>query len=617
MKNILASLCFLLGFQLVSAQNDTIQLEESNLSDRKIIRASQTQNVITLSDSVMKRSQPSLTNLLNFNTPIYFKENGAGMVSSPSFRGTTASQTVVLWNGININSQTTGQTDFNTVNIRGFDKINVKGGGGNVAQTNNSVGGSIELVNEINFKNEFTNELFAKYGSFNTFGANFDSKYSSDDFSFNVGLARYSSDNDFEFPEKKYGIDKNTNGQFYNNNASLALGYKIDPKNTLKFFGNIFQAKRKLAVVTPYATKARYEDYNTRSLVSWGSRFGKFDSDLKLAYLTEKYRYFSNIERENFESGEVKTINAKYNLNYHLSNKIQFSAILDYIRNEGFSGLEMGMQQRDLGSVSLSAKHKIHPKFYYELSIRQELTEDYGNPFLYSLGGKWDATDFYRIKFNASKNFRIPTYNDLYTPIVGNPDLLPESSYQAEITNEFHHKIFTFSVTAYYNWIENLIRWIPNSGFAGGIFWTPENVEDVNMYGIESVLSARKSFGNHHFSLNGTYGYTISHDQKLDKQLIYVPFHKATASFGYGWKGFSMYYQFLFNGKIYHTTRNEAEHQLNHYFVSNLGLDYDFGKSNVYKVGFEILNLMDYDYEAVQARPMPGRNFHFFINIKI
>lgn len=615
MKHTFTLLYFLLGFQLVFTQEDTIHLQETILSEQKVFRNSQTQNIIELSDSVLKRNQPSLTNLLNFNTPIYFKENGAGMVSSPSFRGTTASQTVVLWNGININSQTTGQTDFNTVNIRGFDKINVKGGGGNVAEVNNSVGGSIELINELNFKNRFTNELFVKYGSFNTFGATVDSKYSTNDLSFNIGLTRYSSDNDFEFPNQENR--KNINGQFYNNNTSLALGYKIDPKNTLKFYGNLFQAKRNLAVVTPYATKSRYEDYNTRSLAEWESRFGKFNSDLKLAYLTESYRYFDNIANEGFEPGEVNTLNAKYNLSYNLSNKLQFSTILEYIRNEGFSGGEMDLEQRHLGSVSLSAKHQIHPKFYYELSLRQELSEIYGNPFLYSLGGRWNATDFYRIRFNASKNFRIPTYNDLYWPGAGNPDLLPESSYQAEISNEVYNKYFSFSVTAYYNWIENLIRWIPNSGILGGIFWKPENVEDVNMYGIESILSAKKSFGKHHLALNGTYGYTVSHDRNLDKQLIYVPFHKATASFAYGWNGLSLYYQFLFNGKVYTTTRNEAEHQLDHYFVSNIGLDYDFGKSNTYKIGFEILNLMDYEYENVQARPMQGRNIHFFINIKI
>lgn len=605
----------LLGIQFVFSQKDTVQLGEASLRGNESFNKPRIQNVIELSDSVLKRNQPSLTNLLNYNTPIYFKENGAGMVSSPSFRGTTASQTVVLWNGININSQTTGQTDFNTINIRGFDKIHVKGGGGNVTEVNNSIGGSIELINDLSFRNQFTNDLYLKYSSFNTFGASAVSKYSTRNLSLNIGLTRFSSDNDYEFPNQKNR--KNINGEFYNNNASIAVGYRFNSKNTLKIFGNIFQSKRNLAVVTPYATKSGYKDYNTRSLAEWESQFGKFNSDLKVAYLTESYKYFENIAHSDFNPGEVNTLNTKYNLKYNLSNKIQFGTVLEYIRNEGFSGAEMDLQHRHLGSVSLSAKHQIHPKFYYELSLRQELSEIYGNPILYSLGGRWNATDFYRIKFNASKNFRIPTYNDLYWPGAGNPDLKPESSYQAEISNELHNQNFSFTVTAYYNRVENLIRWVPNSNILGGIFWKPENVEDVSMYGLESILSAKKSFDHHHLALNGTYGYTVSHDRKLNKQLIYVPFHKATASLAYGWKRFSLYYQFLFNGKVYTTTQNEAEHQLPHYFVSNMGLDYDFGKSNTYKIGFEILNLMDYEYENVQARPMPGRNFQFYINIKI
>ena len=68
----------------------------------------------------MSNNQVSFTELLRQNTSLYFKEQGAGMTSSVSFRGTNASQTAVLWNGININSQTTGQTDFNNVGLWWF-----------------------------------------------------------------------------------------------------------------------------------------------------------------------------------------------------------------------------------------------------------------------------------------------------------------------------------------------------------------------------------------------------------------------------------------------------------------------------------------------------------------
>ncbi len=616
MKNKLFLLCLLSGFRLVLAQNDTVFLKEANLSAENQLPKNKTQSEITLNDSVLKKSQPSLTNLLLFNSPIYFKENGAGMVSSPSFRGTTASQTVVLWNGININSQTTGQTDFNTVNVRGFDKIRVKGGGGNVAEVNSSVGGSIELINELSFQKEFSNEVFLRYGSFNTFNGDFRSVYSDDHLSLNVGLARNSSDNDFDFPDGKLN-PKNINGQFYNNNLSVSAGYKINPKNTLKFFGNMYQSRRNLSVVTPYATRQKYEDYNTRSMVAWTSRFRKFDSDLKLAYLTEKYRYFSNISKPDFDPGEVNSIIARYDLGFKFNSKMQVRSVWEYTRNEGFSGEEMDDKIRNLGAIGLSFQHKIHPKFYYELSMRQELSEIYGNPFLYSLGGSWKVSDVYKIRFNASKNFRIPTYNDLYWPEVGNPGLLPETSYQAELGNEFHSPFFTFSVTAYYNMVENLIRWLPNANPLGGILWMPENVEDVKMYGIESLLSAEKTLGKHRFSLTGTYAYTVSEDQNLKKQLIYIPYHKATASLGYNWNKFSLNYQFLFIGKVFTTTQNEKEHQLPQYFLSNIGLDYNFGKTNTYKIGIEVLNLMDYEYQSMEERYMPGRNFHVYLNIKI
>ena len=615
MRKLLPILCLLTGFLQLQAQQDTIQLSGTSISAQHDLSQIQTQSEISLNDSILKKSQPSLTQILLFNSPIYFKESGAGMVASPSFRGTTASQTVVLWNGININSQTNGQTDFNTVSINGYDQINIKGGAGNIAEVNSSVGGSVELINELKFKNDFSNELFLRYGSFNTINGSFKSEFSTENLSFYTNYARFSSENDFEFPEDE--SRKNTNGQFYNNNINLGAAYKINAKNTLKFYGNLFQGRRNLAVVTPYATKSKYENYNVRSLLNWESRFGKFDSDLKLAYLTEEYRYFPNVSKAIFDLGEVNTLVAKYDLRYRFTSNFQLLSHLEFTRNEGFSGEEMEDKIRNLGAISLSAKHQVLPKFYYEISLRQELSEIYGNPLLYSLGGNWSVTDFYTLKFNASKNFRIPTYNDLYWPEVGNPDLNPETSYQAEIGNEFQNRFFKFSITAFYNAVDNLIRWIPNANPLGGILWRPENVEDVKIYGIESILSASKKFAQHQISLAATYAYTVSEDQKLNKQLIYVPYHKATASLSYGWKGVSVYSQFLFNGKVFTTTQNEPEHRLDHYYVTNLGLDYDFGKENTYKIGFEVLNLMDYEYENVEARPMPGRSFQVYLNIKI
>lgn len=607
---------FILGVQILWSQNDTVVLEEANLSSNLAIKELKTQHTWLISDSILKKNSASLTQLLNYNTPIYFKENGAGMVASPSFRGTTASQTVVLWNGININSQTTGQTDFNTVNVQGFDQIKVKAGGGNVAENNNAIGGSIELINDLPFKRGFSNEIQLKYGSFETFTGNFKSSYSNENLSFNLGYSRHQSANDFDFP-KGYLNQKNTNGQFYNNNINLGAAYKINPKNTLKFYGNLFQAKRHLSVISPYATRQKYEDYNSRSLVEWQSRFGRLESQLKLAYLNEEYRFFANINKEYFDKGTVNSWIAKYDLNYTINEKLRTKIFFEFTQNHGQLANEASSKTRNLGALGFNLQHQILERFSYQWSVRQEFNQENGQPLLYSLGGIFDVNSFYRLRFNAAKNFRIPTYNDLYWPGVGNRNLKPETSYQIELGQELHHPTMNFSVTAFYNKVNDLIRWAPNINPLGGVLWQPENIHDVKIYGIESMLTAKKKIGQHDWALSATYAYTISENQTNQKQLIYVPYHKATTSLAYYWKNFSAYTQWLLNGKVFTTTNNEPSKELNSFLLGNFGLGYDFGKENTYQIGFEIMNLMDRAYESVENRPMPGRSFHLNINFKI
>src|SRR5690606_6248406 len=113
---------------------------------------SKSQHHFVLSDSLIDNANGSFTDFLQKNTTIYFKENGYGMVSSPSFRGTTAQQTGVLWNGIKVNSALLGQADFNSTSFKNYDQIIVKPGGGSVLFGSGAMGGTIHLNNDFQFK---------------------------------------------------------------------------------------------------------------------------------------------------------------------------------------------------------------------------------------------------------------------------------------------------------------------------------------------------------------------------------------------------------------------------------------------------------------------------------
>jgi len=609
--------CFLLLCQFISAQNDSItKLKEVIVSDVNLKKYSSSQSVQVLNDSVINKNQPSLTSLLNYNTVIYFKENGLGMTSAPSFRGTTGAQTAVIWNGININSQFLGQADFNTIGTRDFNSITVKAGGGSVLYGSSAIGGSIHLNNDLRFKNEFSNQVFFSLGSYNTLSANYRTIVASDKYSLQISISRNSSDNDFKYPGNT--DQRNTNGEYYNTSMNTTFGYKIDSKNTLKAYSQFYDSERHFSLTSPNGSKTKYGDFNTRNLLEWESLFNRFTSKLKVAHIGESYKYYPSITSELFTYGKVETSLIKYDLAFDVNDKIKLNSIVDYNRNKGY-GSSIDNVKREIGSASLLLSHSPSDKWDYNASIRQEVTDNYGNPFLFSFGTRYQFTDFYRVKINASKNFRMPTYNDLFWEGSGNPDLKPETSYQAEIGNEFFTKDFSVSITAYYNSIKNLLRWVPSQG--GGDMWSPENTDKVRAYGAEVILEWKPKIANNNFTINGTYAYTVSESEQLIggeliyKQLIYVPYHKLTGAVSYNWKKFSSYFQYLYNGDAYTTPFNNPATKVKDYNVGNVGVDYDFGKKKSYKLGFQVLNVWNENYQPVTSRQMPGRNYSIYINL--
>lgn len=603
MKKKILVMCFLVGCHFLQAQEETVQLDEAVISDRNLVQFVETQTKTILSDSILNQHTSSMTDLLQFNSSIYFKENGAGMVSSPSFRGTSASHTAVIWNGVNVNSSFLGQADFNVLNIHSADQLVIKSGGGSVAYGSSAIGGSIHLNNELNFRKGFENQILANYGSFNRYGLNFQSKYSDEKISLNFQFGRNGSDNDFKIAEQNRN---NRNGQFYHQYLSVATAYKLNSKNILKWYGNISDSDRNFSLISSNAQPSKYEDYSTKSMLEWDSKLGKFQSNLKGIYLGEKFEYFPHSLSSYSEKGDGKTYMLKYDLGYHWKN-LWFNLNLEAQHTEVQTS-KIDFAKRQIGSASFQMKHRISSKILYEASLRQELSDVYTSPFLYALGLKYNPTQWYELRLNTSKNFRMPTFNDLFWPGSGNENLNPETSVQYELANQFRLKNLSFGLIAYQNSIENYIQWVPSGSLS-----VPENLGEVSIWGLESNLKYDQKFHHHRLEFNASYAYTESKNKATDKQLIYVPYHKFTSSVGYSWKGISAFYQFMYNGSVYTDSGNRDE--LDGYSLSNMGINYGIGKTKQYRIGFQILNLLDEVYQNVENRTMPGRNYNITIDI--
>ncbi|MGO3182089.1 MAG: TonB-dependent receptor [Aequorivita sp.] len=598
----------LLGISTAYAQLDSIQqLPEVVLTDAKLIHFSEGFKVEKLNDSVVKRNATSLTETLRYNSSIYFKENGFGMVSSPSFRGTNAAQTAVIWNGINVNSIFTGQTDFNTISPSNYAAISIRSGGGGVQYGSGAVGGSIHLNNNFSFRKTNNTSFGLRYGSFSTIAGNASTTQSNDVHYLSVGLDFINSENDYDYVGKN---KTNNHGEFIRFSAKVNAARKLK-RGVVSWNSEYSYNNRNFSGSLNTLGRDAYKDINTRNLWQLQQKFGVFNSTASLAHLFEEYRYYPDSEKYQYDGGKANTLIGALQTEVFLLKKLRLNGKLEYNYVHA-KGENVGDNSRRTLAAVVLLNHEVSDQFSYGFNVRKEFLNDYDNPFLFSADAKWNVTNNYALRLNGSKNYRVPTFNDLYWYAGGNIQLTPETSYQAEFGQEFNFGELKADVAVYYISSENLIKWIPGSG---GL-WVPINISETQNYGVEVNLDYAIKFNyQQSLSLNANYSYTKAEDLKKEKQLIYVPFHKAGGTLQYHFKNLSAYVQGLFNGEAYTTTDNSDS--VDAYSVFNLGMEYTLLFNPEITFGGRLKNIFNTYYENVAYRPMPSRNIEIFLNINI
>ncbi len=595
---------------LCGQEDISISLDEIILSDAKLEQHAAGSKLLSISDTLSVTPNHTFTDLLRYQSTIYFRENGYGAVSSASLRGTSASQTAVVWNGININSQLTGQTDFNTMAIHGQKDIKIRHGGGSAQYASGAIGGSIHLNDVHKFNTPWTTEIGLGYGAFDTYRLNYGVTHGSEKLAIALSGGYINSKNDYAF----LGTDrKNENGAFNNANISISGSYLLAQNQVLKVYQNAFSGDRQFPFSLTAPSDDKYQDHNSRSLIDWSIYRAQSISSFKLAYLYERFRYFPNRERPDFQQGQSKNIIAKYD-HSHIVGSIRLNGIAEYnhITADGSSIINA---ERKLFAGSILLTHQLSEKLSYGLNLRRELVSDYSSPVVYAIDSRLQLNDQHMLQVNASKNYRIPTFNDLYWSgpgATGNEGLVPETSMQAETSYSYQAPEIKISSSIYYISTANMIQWSPD---VRGI-WSPNNVQKTRQYGLELSLAITKKIQDHQLSLNQQYAFVRSINADTSFDLIYVPRHKTSSNLSYQYESWSVLVQSIYNGPVYTTT--DSSSALDGYFVSNAELSKHFQKNSKPEltIAVSMNNIFNKNYQNVAFRPMPNRHLQLQIQTK-
>lgn len=617
--------CFLTGMSfLCAAQADTTRyLQEVSVYGIPITRYTPGSKV----DLIRPEEGGTLTELLSRNSPLYFKTYGNGQLATVAFRGTSASQTAVLWNGINVNPPTLGQTDFSLWPAFLLEEITVQYGTASALYGTDALGGSI-LINssEPRFSKKSTWELRQEAGSFGHWLSGAKGVYGSSRLEFRTKVYYRTLENNFEFTSPRVGYRKR---QEFASTESYGFDqqvfWKVSKAGQLSLHGQHTSNFREVQpTVTSNSPGNVLEDKNTRTALTYRHDLSNGSLFATLGYIINDQLYnrtsrtrtdqLTALVQYDFAIGKRTSLRAGTNWTKYVST------------SDGFTG-ELTEDRYDLFA---SLRHRVSRVWLVSLNMRQSRYAASSAPFAPSWGNEFTLkqTDALKISLRTqlARGYRVPTLNDRYWIPGGNPDLKAEDGIQAEagltVAKTWNKNELTFDVTYHRLWINQWIIWLPNSA---GV-WSPSNLSKVNVSGIESQLRYKASVDKWTLHTGVSYAFTRSVNKRglndydvvtIDKQLPYVPVHSGHI-FGRAMRGrWSVETQLDYTGLRYTTLDNTTYQSLKAYALLSAatGRSFPIAACEMH-VRLSAFNLLNVYYENVENTAMPGRNYQASLTLK-
>ena len=679
MKRLLIILSVLFALSVTAlAQNDTVYLQSvevtSSYISNKVSKNTMERKIDT---AIIKRLETvSLSQLLIQHSPVFIKTYGPGSTASASFRGTTASHTLVLWNGMQLNSPTLGEVDFSTIPVFFTDEISLQWGSKTSANSG-GLGGVVNIGNTQKFNDGLILDVRQTYGSFNTWGSYVTLGYSGKNIMARVKAYRNSSDNDFtytniatiphqEMKQKNadfvdYGFMPELQVRFKNSLLTLVSWNQFSHRNYPQIMPNVFNNTQEYA-----------DNDFSRNLLSYKYYWNSGRVEVKSAYFHEKQNYFlesytsnGNPVTQNNSLNKSDVFRQIVDLQQDLYKSWKLYAKIQYdyekVESSNYSpmpelvegglvgsvvstGSTTGCKTRSLLSFYAAVDGKIYKDLDLRLTLRNDLVCRDVTPVasqnvtpvasekMKSEGFFPTATLVYRLPFvkglnfnlGYSHNYRNPSLNDLYWNPGGNENLKSEKGKTFDLDVNYFYEKDNFNVDVkaglYYSKVQDWIQWVPTNYR----YWMPKNVSEVFARGLELHFDANYKYALWSFSLSGNYVYSHTTDESAyaqqygsdGKQLIYIPLHHANAFAEVKWKTWNLNYTFEFTGER-NTSMNDNEffaYQLPYYMLHHIS----FGKQlNKFRLELRVNNLTDADYQTVLWRAMPGRSYEIYLEFKL
>ncbi len=386
--------------------------------------------VITRED-IETRQVRSLQDLLRGSAGMNVgNAGGAGKATNVFLRGTESDHVLVLIDGVKVGSASLGTAPFQDLPVEQIERVEIVRGPRSHLYGSEAIGGVIQIFTRRG-GGELTPSVSVGGGSFGTTNGSLSLSGGGDDGWFNVGLSGERTDG-FDACSGEPGVagcfNTEPDDDGYENAAgSLRAGYRFDGGTEIDFHYLASDNE------TDFDGDFQNETETEQEVLGGGIRLAPGDNTMVKLDLGRSEDLTTNLLDGAFAS-RFDTIrdSATVQVDQFVGDDHMFTAGVDYIDDRVESDLAFVETERD--NVGLFTQYQgSFGQQELQLGLRRDDNEQFGEKTTGGITLGHRLAGGQRVTLSYATAFKAPSFNELYFPGFGNPDLGPEESDSVEL----------------------------------------------------------------------------------------------------------------------------------------------------------------------------------------
>lgn len=483
---------------------------------------------------------------------VSLQESGTiGESAALTLRGTEPSQTLILLDGIRLNSPFRGGFDLGNLLIDEIGQVEIVRGAQSVLYGSEAMGGVVNLKTrqgrgplEVSITTEAGNE-----GTFREILS-----ASGGDSSLDYALTVSRTDTDGQFDHDRFGATT----------VAGEVGFNVSQEGRLEIVPRVQRDHKELAITDvpgPFSEACMDLSSDAGNCVEFASDENR---EVERTFFMDVLKYDKTIlpwwsmsltgavvqthlDEENppepgaatpwsyFEDTESTETTLNLQQNFLWWNDQVFTLGMEYVADRVDSEISAPVIEELTGSFSpinrtranaalyIQQLWKTDKDFVLQAGVRMDENSQFGRAVNPKISSAYTlATTGTRLRAGWGTGFRAPTFQALYFPLFGNPELDPERSWswEAGVRQEIVGETLVLDVAYFRIDYKDLIQQTP--GF--------ENIGEARTQGVESALEVRLI---QEVTVKANYTYLAAEDLDKDERLPFRPRHQGNVSFLY------------------------------------------------------------------------------------